>query len=84
MLSDAQRNQFVDGRFARVTGSRTTLSGVETQNRAAISVFDMLTCPASGTTLDCVPGPNVRLSNLCAPETQNWVRAKCAGVTIAQ
>lgn len=84
VLSDAQRNQFVDGRNARVVGERRTLSGVETSNRPAIGVIDLLVCPAPGETLNCMPGPTVRLSNLCSPDNQAWVVDKCEGVTIAQ
>lgn len=80
VLSEAQRSQFVDGRFARVTGSRTKLSGIETQDRAAINVVDVLTCPASGTTLNCMPRINMPQSAVCAPETRSWIRAKCEGV----
>ncbi len=84
VLTDAQRNQFVDGRNARVVGERRTLNGVETANRPAIGVIDLLVCPEPGQTLNCMPGPNVRLSNLCSPENQPWVADKCEGVTIAQ
>jgi len=76
VLSQAQRSELVDGRFARVTGSRTKLSGVETHDRAAINVLDVLTCPASGRTLNCMPPQ----SKVCAPETRNWIHAKCEGV----
>ncbi len=79
VLGDWQ-SAFVAGRTARVTGERTTLSGVETHDRPAIVVRDMLVCPAPGT-LNCMPGPNVRLSNLCAGANRSWVQDNCAGVS---
>jgi len=80
VLDDGERNQFVDGRHARVTGKKTTLSGVETHNRPAIDVESMLVCPSSGTTLNCMPGPNVRLSSLCSADNRSFVQASCPGV----
>jgi hypothetical protein len=79
VLDPGERNQFVDGKKARVTGKKTTLSGVETSNRPAIEVESMLVCPNPGS-VNCMPGPNVRLSNLCAPDNRSWVEASCAGV----
>jgi hypothetical protein len=79
VLDAGERNQFVDGKKARITGKKTFLSGVETRNRPAIDVESMLVCPDAGT-VNCMPGPNVRLSNLCAPDNRSWVQASCAGV----
>lgn len=79
VLDPGERNQFVDGKKARVTGKKTFLSGVETSNRPAIEVESMLVCPDAGS-INCMPGPNVRLSNLCAPDNRAWVQASCAGV----
>lgn len=79
VLDSGERNQFVDGQKARVTGKKTTLSGVETHNRPAIDVESMLVCPSPGS-INCMPGPNVRLSNLCAPDNRSWIQASCAGV----
>lgn len=82
VLDAGEQNQFVDGKTARVKGTRTTLSGVETKDRPAIIVDEMLVCPDPGT-LNCMPRPNVRLSSLCAPENRSWVVASCPGVTYA-
>lgn len=79
VLDSGERNQFVDGKKARVTGKKTFLSGVETSNRPAIEVESMLVCPNPGS-INCMPGPNVRLSNLCAPDNRAWVQASCSGV----
>lgn len=79
VLDPGERNQFQDGKKARVTGKKTFLSGVETSNRPAIDVESMLVCPNPGS-VNCMPGPNVRLSNLCAPDNRSWVQANCAGV----
>jgi hypothetical protein len=82
VLDDGERNQFVEGKTARVKGTITYLSGVETQNRKAIDVSEMLVCPNPGW-INCMPGPNVRLSNLCASENRSWVQANCPGVNYA-
>lgn len=39
-----------------------------------------IVCPAPGY-VNCMPGPNVRLSNLCAAENRSWVTANCPGVS---
>jgi hypothetical protein len=80
VLDSGERNQFVDGRKARVTGKKTTLSGIETHDRAAIDVESMLVCPSPGS-INCMPGPNVRLSSACAPDNRSWIQASCAGVS---
>jgi hypothetical protein len=82
VLDAGERNQFVSGKTARVRGSKTTLSGVETHDRPAIIVDDMLVCPDPGF-INCMPGPNVRLSNLCAGENHTWVTDNCPGVSFA-
>lgn len=79
VLDAGERAQFVDGKTARVRGTRTTLSGVETHNRPALDVSEMLVCPDAGT-VNCMPGPNVRLSSLCAMDNRSWVQSNCAGV----
>lgn len=82
VLDAGEKNQFVDGKKARVTGKKTFLSGVETSNRPAIDVESMLVCPNPGW-INCMPGPNVRLSNLCAADNRSWVQANCPGVSYA-
>lgn len=80
VLDGAEVNEFVEGKTARVKGTITFLNGVETHDRKAIDVNDMLLCPDPGT-IDCMPEPNVRLSNLCSNENQAWVTASCPGVS---
>ena len=80
VLDDGERNQFQAGKTARVRGTKTTLSGVETHNRPAIDVSDMLVCPDPGF-INCMPGPNVRLSNMCG--NVSWVTDNCPGVQFA-
>ncbi len=80
ILDDSERTLFVEGKTARVKGTVKNLWGVETHLRKAIDVSDLLTCPVSKY-VDCMPGPNVRLSNLCSGENQSWVTANCPGVT---
>jgi len=79
ILDAGERNQFVDGKKARAKGTIKLLSGVETHNRKALDVKEMLVCPDPGY-LNCMPGPNVRLSNLCSNANQPWVEANCPGV----
>jgi hypothetical protein len=55
VLSAADQKQFVDGRVARVTGTPTTLNGIETHDRPAIKVTNLLVCPAPHTTLSMMP-----------------------------
>jgi hypothetical protein len=80
ILDDGERALFADGKKARVRGTLTTLSGVETRNRPAIDVRELLVCPNRGTRYNCMPGPNVRLHSHCAPENRDWIMAQCAGV----
>ncbi len=79
VLDAGEKNQFVSGQQAHVKGTLKLLSGVETHNRKAIDVTSMLVCPSAGT-INCMPGPNVRLSNLCSGENRSWVQANCSGV----
>jgi hypothetical protein len=79
ILDDGERNLFVDGKKARAKGISKLLSGVETRNRKALDVQELLVCPSAGH-INCMPGPNVRLSNLCASGNRSWIQANCAGV----
>lgn len=79
VLDAGEKNQFVEGKKARVKGDSKLLSGVETRDRKAIDVKEMLVCPNPGT-INCMPGPNVRLSSLCSGESSQWVSANCQGV----
>ncbi len=80
ILDAGESNQFIDGRKARAKGEMKLLSGVETRNRKALDVKEMLVCPDPGY-VNCMPGPSVRLSNLCANDNRSWVSANCAGVS---
>jgi hypothetical protein len=77
VLDDAERSQFIDGKKARVKGKLTLLSGVETHDRPAIDVTEMLVCPSAGH-VNCMPGGPV--PNLCVASNRTWVSANCAGV----
>jgi hypothetical protein len=55
VLGTPDMKQFVEGRVARITGSLTTLSGIETHDRPAIKVTNLLVCPAAHTTLNMMP-----------------------------
>ncbi len=68
VLSAKDRAKFVDGRVARVIGSKTTLSGVETHDRPAIKVSSLLVCPAPKTTLSLMPPVDADTS---------WLGANC-------
>jgi len=74
---------FVEGSLARATGVRVNVTGIETGNRSVLRVSDLLVCPAKGSTVNCQPGPNVRLGNLCAPENQAFLQSTC-GVLVLQ
>lgn len=82
ILDPGEQNQFVEGKKARAKGEIKLLSGVETRNRKALDVKEMLVCPNPGY-VNCMPGPNVRLSNLCAAENRSWITANCPGVSFA-
>jgi len=81
ILDPGERNQFVDGKRARVKGKLTTLSGVETHDRPAVDVSAMLVCPNPGW-INCMPGPTVRPGGYCG-ENRSWVQANCEGVDFA-
>lgn len=80
ILDAGEQNQFQDGATARVKGTVKFLSGVETHDRKAIDVTEMLLCPTTNH-VDCMPGPNVRLSSYCSSENRSWVTKNCPGVT---
>lgn len=77
VLDAGEASEFAEGKKARVKGTPTLLSGVETQNRPAIDVQEMLVCPNAGT-INCMPGG--ALSPLCASDATAWVTANCPGV----
>lgn len=80
VLDAGERNQFVENKTARVKGTVTYLSGVETHDRKAIDVSEMLVCPDPGW-INCMPAREVR--PLCTPENRSWIEANCAGVSFA-
>jgi hypothetical protein len=80
VLDAGERGLFQAGKTARVRGTKTTLSGVETHDRPAIDVSDMFVCPDPGF-INCMPGPNVRLSRACGEVS--WVEQNCPGVEFA-
>ena len=82
VLDEGEKNQFSDGKTAKVTGKLTFLSGVETHNRRALDVSKMLVCPNPGY-INCMPGPGRRLSNFCGGEDHDWAVANCPGVQFA-
>ena len=59
--------------------ARQSYDGIETHNRQALDVKELLVCPNAGY-VDCMPGPNVRLSSICSGDSRTWVEANCAGV----
>jgi hypothetical protein len=79
VLDAGEVNQFIENKTARVSGTVTYLNGVETHDRKAIDVTEIVVCP-DPSTINCVPGPTVRLSNLCSNDNQTWVKANCPGV----
>lgn len=81
VLDDAERAEFVAGKTARVKGTVTSLSGVETHDRRAIDVTDMLVCPNPGW-VNCMPGPQPR-GQLCESDNRAWIEANCQGVGFA-
>jgi hypothetical protein len=80
VLDGGEAAEFAPGKTARVKGTLTFLNGVETHNRKAVDVTEILLCPATDH-IDCMPGPNVRLSSYCAGENRAWVGTSCPGVT---
>lgn len=79
VLEPADHDKFVDGRFARAKGKRTTLSGVETHNRPALDVTDLLVCPAPGSSINCMP-PVAPGNTVCGAD-RSWIQEKCTGVS---
>jgi hypothetical protein len=79
VLDASEQSRFASGKLARVKGKKTFLSGVETQNRAAINVDDLLVCPNAGA-INCMPPVNGSAQSLCAPANRSWIESKCAGV----
>jgi hypothetical protein len=75
VLSPADAKAFVDGRVARVTGTPTSLSGVETHDRPAIKVTNLLVCPAPHTTLSMMPP---------VTDDASWMGANCPDLDIVQ
>lgn len=73
VLSPDDRARVVDGRTARVTGTRTTLSGVETHDRPAINVSNLLVCPAPGAHVDLMPPVDADTT---------WIGANCPGLSV--
>lgn len=78
LVLDDHAAEFVDGRFAKVTGKKTTLSGVETHDRPAIEVKALLVCPAPNAVIDCMP-PIAPGNTICGQD-RAWIQAKCQGV----
>jgi hypothetical protein len=79
VLDNAERSSFVEGRFARVKGKKTELSGVETGKRSAVDVTKLLVCPNSSAVINCQP-PLQPGTTICG-EDRDWVQEKCAGVS---
>jgi hypothetical protein len=79
VLDDGEKAQFVEGRFARAKGKRTTLFGVETHNRPALDVSSLLVCPAPGTSINCMPP--VAPGNTTCGADRAWIGEKCTGVS---
>lgn len=61
-------------------GTKTLLSGIETQNRPAINVDEILVCPKTGT-INCMPPVSGGAATLCAPANRSWIESKCTGVS---
>ncbi len=80
VLDASEQKQFIDGRLARVKGTKTLLSGVETHDRSAINVDELLVCPKAGS-INCMPPVQGGSASLCAPANRSWIEAKCAGVS---
>jgi len=80
IVDAAERAKIVDGQKARVKGKKTTLSGVETHNRPAIDVSDLLVCPSAGY-IDCMPGGPV--ADACKSDNRSWIQDNCEGVSFA-
>jgi hypothetical protein len=75
VLDGAAQKSFVEGRVARITGTATTLSGVETHDRPAIKVSDLLVCPAPHATLDAMPPVSA---------DTHWMEQNCPDLDVVQ
>lgn len=80
ILDPGERARFVDGKKARVKGKKTTLSGVETHDRPALDVSNMLVCPNPGW-INCMPGGEVPAA--CLGDNRSWIEDNCEGVDFA-
>ena len=80
IVDAAERAKIVDGKKARVKGKKTTLSGVETHDRPAIDVSDLLVCPNAGW-INCMPGGPV--ADACKSDNRSWIQDNCEGVDFA-
>jgi hypothetical protein len=80
IVDAAERAKIVDGKKARVKGKKTTLSGVETHDRPAIDVSDLLVCPSAGY-INCMPGGPV--PEACQSDNRSWINANCEDVDFA-
>jgi hypothetical protein len=76
VLDASEKAQFADGKKARVKGTTTLLSGVETHNRPAIEVSEILVCPAAKS-INCMPPTT---ASLCKSDNRSWVEGNCPGV----
>jgi hypothetical protein len=81
-LDGKEPSEFVDGRFARVKGRTTTVTGVEIKVRSVLDVSDILVCPADGATLNCMP-PVDPADRACGTDKQ-WVQKNCKGVSFLE
>lgn len=70
---------FVVGRYAKVIGRATTLSGVETSDRPLLIVKKLVVCPAAGATFHCMP-PIAPDNTTCGVD-RPFLESKCEGVT---
>ncbi len=77
VLDAAQQSEFIAGKVARASGTSTLLGGIETHDRKAIDVKDLLVCPDAGT-IDCMPPTSAKA---CAPANRSWIEASCKGVS---
>lgn len=76
VLDGKEIGQFSENATARVRGKLTYLSGVETHDRPAIDVSDLLTCP-NVRSVNCMPPTT---NTLCKGDTRSWIQASCPGV----
>ena len=75
VLDETAQASFVEGRVARITGTPTTLSGVETHDRPAIKVSDLLVCPAAHSTLNAMPPVDA---------DTRWMEQNCPDLDVVQ